>query len=70
MFNVGDEFLYYGNDKERHGETGTITDIYRPYSTHTNEIEYVCIVHWSYSPLYLVSRKMKLLHSGTPDWEV
>ena len=64
MFEAGEEFHYYGNDKGKHGSLGIVISIYteRPR-------EYVCKVNKMLYPLYLEHEKMRKIHRE-PDWEI
>ena len=68
MFEIGEEFLYKGDDTSHHGEVGKIIGIYPGVSPRK---EYVCKVPWARSPLYLHARKMDTLFTNqSPTWEV
>ena len=65
MFNAGDEFYYYGRNKDMHGSLGRVIGIYTDHPR-----EYSCKVNGIRGMLYLDHKRMKEIHRGEPDWEV
>ena len=63
-FEIGEEFLYYGNDKKLHGNIGVVIKI-NVYGSK----KYECQVKGARDYLYLLFDKMEKTNR-TPDWEV